>query len=112
MYGSRDHACLMQTRANLHVTAGIAGRNERGTRVGDVTQLGIKYALARFGLHEVVDARAATAMFSLCERQQHESGHHGKYAQRWGRDTLRVQQVTRCVVGDGHRNGRARARAR
>ena len=83
-----------ETGADVHVTAGISGRDPRGRASGHVGELRVKYAARSFGLDQIVNARASAALVGVAQRRQLEGGDRGKHGER------RLHQHLPDLAGD------------
>ena len=85
--------------ADLHEAAGVAGRERLRRGVAQRLDLAREQARRHLGLGQVVDPRGAAAVAAAGQVEQLELGDRAQQRARRRGDPLRVQQVTRIVVG-------------
>src|SRR5688500_10565008 len=111
MNGAGVYFFLNEARSNLHQTAGISGCNERRAGRFDVRELGFEHGIGCIGLDEIVDAGAAAALIRVMKRNQLEPWYRRQHGKRRLTDALRVEEMTRRVVGDAHGEASSNPRA-
>ena len=65
-----------------------------------MSELGLEHGVGHGGLDQIVDPGRAAALVGIRERHELDSGDRGEDGGRRIGDALRVQEMTRRVIGD------------
>src|SRR5688572_27866477 len=100
MRNAHGQLLLAEAIHDLEEAAGIAGRDDLGTRGLDMLNYAFEKVARHFGLDQVIDARAAAAPRAFGEFNEFEIRNCAKQRARLRGDLLAVAKVTRLVIRD------------
>src|SRR4029079_10584236 len=69
----------------------------------NVRELGLQHRVRRFGLDEIVDARAAATLIRVVEGNKLQAGNCRQYRERRFSHALRMLQVAGRIISDSYR---------
>src|SRR5690349_8321730 len=88
-----------EASAELHETAGIAGRHHLRRCLPQMLELGLEHGARHLGLEHSEQAGTAAAFRGSLNRHKREQRNRGEQLEWLRADPLRVEQMTRRIVG-------------